>query len=635
MSSIFNGRNITDLGKLKKSVFYRTERWSQSLTPGWFKAGLIQLPNKSRSLWGLLASIGLIFLLFVAQLVSMQLVQGDRFVAIANGNRIRDNVKLAPRGKIYDRNGKILAENSASFQLIVHPYLLPKKKQNRLDNYKAISKVIGLSSREIKNRAEKEGLDYVLPLLIDTKISHDTSLELDLIMPKLTGFSLDTIPVRHYADVSLSHVLGYVGRVNENNLKNRQGLSPIDFVGQAGIEQQYDTLLRGKNGQQRTEIDAAGRPVRVLANSPSKPGNDLHLTIDLDIQKALTKSLDEQMRKSGSRVASAVVVNPKTGEVLAMTSLPNYDNNLFAGGISASDYKSLTTNKNTPMFNRALSGGYPVGSSIKPLVAAAALQEKIITPDTVVNDRGSITLVNKYNASDSITFKNFEGGANGPIKLEDAIAKSSNVFFYTLGGGYGNIKGLGAYKLPEYYKRFGLGQKSGIDLPTENRGLVPDPNWTKKQLGSDWFTGDSYNLAIGQGNLQIPPIQLAMAHAALINGGNLLQPQLFYDHTITRRKVGISTKNLKEVGKGMRAAVERGTVGSSYFAGLPVKVAGKTGTAETITRSEASKPHVWMAAHAPYGNAEILMVGMIEHGGRHSGESLGPVAASVFNAYFK
>lgn len=635
MNNIFQGVSLSDLGRLKKSVFYKTEKWSQSLTPGWFKASLIQVPDKSRSLWGLLASIGLIFFLFVAQLASMQLVQGARFVAIANGNRIRDNVKLAPRGKIYDRKGRLLVENSASSQLIVHPYLLPKSKSKRQDSYKEISKIIDLPTKEIRKRSEKEGLDYVLPILIETKISHEKSLEIDLIMPHLIGFSLGTMPVRHYVDTSLSHVLGYVGRVSEDDLKNQDGLLPIDFVGQAGIEQQYDNFLRGKNGQQRTEIDAAGRPVRVLANSPSEPGKDLHLTIDLKIQKALTKSLTEEMKKSGSHVASAVVIDPKTGEVLAMSSLPAYDNNLFAGGISNSDYQRLTTDKNTPMFNRVLSSGYPVGSSIKPLVAAAALQEKIITPNTVIVDRGSITLVNKYNSADSINFRNSEGSVNGPIKLEDAIAKSSNVFFYTLGGGYGNVSGLGPYRLPEYYKKFGLGQKTGIDLPVENRGLVPDPNWTKKNLGTDWFTGDSYNLAIGQGNLQIPPIQLAMAHASLINGGKLLQPQLVYDHTIIRRDVGISKNNLKEVGKGMRAAVERGTVGSSYFENLPVKVVGKTGTAETITRTDGSKPHVWIAASAPYGNADVLMVGMIEHSSRHSGESLSPVADSVFEAYFK
>lgn len=634
--SVFRGASLSELGKLKSSLFRQTEKWSQSLTPGWFGATVISAPQKSRSLWALLASIGLVFGLFAFQLASMQLVQGSRFVAIANGNRIRDNVKIAPRGKLLDRNGAVLTENTASFQLIAHPYLLPKNKSDRADVYSKISKIVDIPEKDIQKIVEAQGLEYVLPVLVDAKVTHDKSLELDLIMPELTGFSLDTVPVRNYVnDAGLSHVLGYVGRVSEKDLQNNKDLSPIDFIGRAGIEQQYDASLRGVNGQQRTEIDSAGRPIRVLANSPSQSGEDLSLTIDIKLQKALTNSLGQQMKKSDSEVASGLVINPKTGEILAMTSLPGYDSNNFARGISGDDYTKVLNDPLRPMFNRAVSSGYPVGSSIKPLVAAAALQEKVITKDTIINDRGSITLVNKYNASDSITFKNFEGAVNGPIKLEDAIAKSSNVFFYTLGGGYENTQGLGAYRLPEYYKKFGLGQNTGIDLPTENRGLVPDPNWTKKYLKSDWFTGDSYNLAIGQGNLQIPPLQLAYAHAALVNGGNLLQPQFVYNQPIIKRNVGISKKHLSEVRKGMRAAVERGTVGNSYFKNLPVKVAGKTGTAETVTRSEDRKPHVWMAAHAPYEDPEILFVGMIENGGRRSGESLGPVAGAVFTEYYK
>jgi penicillin-binding protein 2 len=634
MSNPFNSEYQDELGKLKKPRARSAEAWSISLMPGWLTKARLYIPQKPKSIWGLLVSIGFIFILYVVQLGSLQIVQGQEFVGIANGNRIRDNVSFAQRGKIYDRNGVVLADNTASFQLVANPYLIAQDKKTRAQDYQKISAIIGMPEVTIKKIVEAEGLDHVLPILVESKLTHEQVLKLDLLLPEIQGFTLDTIPIRKYVDdANLSHVLGYVGRASETDVKNRDDILPIDFVGQAGVEQYYDEQLRGVNGGQRTEIDAAGRPIRVLANNPSKPGKDLTLTIDIKIQKALTKSLQTQMKKSGGKVASAVVLNPKDGSVLALTSLPGYDNNKFSGGISSNDYASLTNNPQTPLFNRVTSSGYPTGSAIKPLVAAAALQEKVITPQTTIVDRGKITLVNQYNPADSISFSNFEGGVNGPIQLKDAIAKSSNVFFYTLGGGYENVKGLGPYRLPAYYRKFGLGKKTGIDLPVEGAGLVPDPNWNKKVLNADWYTGDSYNIAIGQGNLQISPLQLAVAHSSIINGGEILRPHLKSGDKHVTSTTGINKKHLKSVREGMRAVVEYGTLGPSYFRDLKVKVAGKTGTAETVTRSESQEPHVWISAHAPYEDPEIIVVAMIENG-RRSGQYLGPVAADVFRAYF-
>jgi penicillin-binding protein 2 len=424
-----------NLLELKKTKVKQAESWSISLTPGWLSKSRLTVKEKRSSLAGLVAFVSLIFVIFVLQLTSLQLVKGQQFANRADGNRIRDNVTFAPRGKIIDRNGKILADNSASFQLAVSPYLLPRKESERQNQYQQISAITKTSVKDIKNITESQGLDSILPILVDGKLSQEEAIKIDLILPKLTGFSLDTIPVRKYKkDAALGTILGYVGRASESDVKSREDILPIDFVGQAGIEQFYDSTLRGINGGKRTEVDAEGRPIRVLANNPSKPGKDLKLSIDLDLQKNLESKLQQQMDLSGGKVASAVVINPKTGEVLAMVSLPSYDNNIFAGGISESDFKKFTSDPSTPLFNRAISSGYPTGSSTKPLVASAALQEKVITEDTVIVDQGKITLVNKYNPADAISFSNFEGGVNGPIKIRQAIAKSSNVFFLYSGG---------------------------------------------------------------------------------------------------------------------------------------------------------------------------------------------------------
>ncbi len=631
----FDNDFTKNLLEIKKSKAKQAESWSISLTPGWLSKSRLTVKEKRSSLAGLIACVSLIFILFVLQLTSLQLVKGQQLANRADGNRIRDNVSFAPRGKILDRNGKVLADNSASVQLVVSPYLLPKQKQDRQAEYKLISNVTKTPGQTIGSIAESKGLDSILPVLIDGKLSQDEAIKLDLILPKLNGFSLDTIPVRKYQkDAAFGTILGYVGRASESDVKARDDILPIDFVGQAGIEQFYDSTLRGTNGGKRTEVDASGHPIRVLANDPSKPGKDLKLSIDLKLQKTLQAKLSEQMKASGGKVGSAVALNPKTGEVLAIVSLPSYDNNMFAGGISETDFKNFTSNPLTPLFNRVISSGYPTGSATKPLVAAAALQEKVITEDTVIVDRGKITLVNKYNPADAISFSNFEGGVNGPIKIRQAIAKSSNVFFYTLGGGDGPIKGLGPYRLPNYYRKFGLGKKTGIDLPGENGGVVPDPNWNKKNLGTDWFTGDSYNIAIGQGNMQVSPIQLAVAQAAIVNGGKVLKPHIAMGKTEIVGDIGIDQKYLNIVREGMKEAVEYGTVGAANFNNVPVKVGAKTGTAETVTRSESKRPHVWIAANAPYDNPEILVVAMIENG-TSSGKYLGPVAASVFEEYFR
>ncbi len=291
-----------------------------------------------------------------------------------------------------------------------------------------------------------------------SNVERDRWLAFDQASGSLPGFSLDTNPIRQYNDDTLSAILGYTGRVSQADLDADPNYKSTDFIGKLGIEKQYEHLLKGQNGIEQTEVDAAGRPIKLLASRPAKAGANLTLTIDMELQHKLTDAIKAQMQASGASQASGVALNPKNGEVLAVVNLPGYDNNLFARGIGQEDYQKLVKNAAQPLFNKAIAGAYPVGSIIKPLIGSAALQERAISPNTTVNDTGSIVITNKYDPSIKYTYRSYDPGGHGAVNLSKAIAVSSDVFFYTVGGGYGNIAGLGVSKLTTYYNKFGLRQ---------------------------------------------------------------------------------------------------------------------------------------------------------------------------------
>lgn len=615
--------------------------WLETMVPQTLSSStFIELPANRRNLLGLIVSISLIFVFFAWQLFGIQVVRGEQYQGLARGNRIRDEISYAPRGNIYDRNGVLLAENSPSFQLVAVPYSMAEDPEERATDLRQVASLTGQKFSNLQSEFEPHSDDYPLPIVLKSKLTHRDALRIEQKLPELQGFQLNIIPLRQYVDVAnLAHALGYVGRVSEDDIEKRDDLLPTDFVGRAGIEAQYDKILRGKNGGQRTEVDALGRPVRILANDPAEQGNDIRLTIDYKLQKQLAQGLKKQIKASDSKKGVALAINPKNGEVLAMVSIPSYDNNQFAGGISARDYQRLINDPKQPLYNRAVSGAYSVGSTIKPVIASAALQEKVVTPSTTIVDKGKLTLVNRYNPSDSITFKNFASQAHGRINIEDAIAKSSNVFFFTVGGGFGNIKGLGIERLNSYYRDFGFGTPTGIDLPEEISGTVPGAAWNEAHLGRGWFTGDTYNVSIGQGNLAITPMQLAMAHSAVFNRGQLLKPRLLEsvdgeaveNAPESLRRVQVDQKHLNTVISGMRQGATSGTASGVDWSGVP-RVATKTGTAETAL-GDKGNPHIWMSATAPFDNPQILIIAMVEES-RLSSPTMGNVIAPAMRQYF-
>lgn len=619
----------------------RARDWTKHMLPRAMDESIDTLRQSRRLSSIVLISIILLGGLFASRLYQLQVLAHDRYAALANGNRIRENVSFAPRGTIYDRHGRVLADTTLVFRLSVTPYLLDRENSQRQDSYKLIERLSGISTRTTREIAENDGLDYPLPKSLESNIEHRVALALQSQLPKLKGWQLSEVPIRRYvSDAGLAHILGYTGMANDDDLAADKNLLPIDILGKTGIEAQYDDLLRGQHGHERTEVDTLGRPVRVLAQRKSLMGSDITLTIDLDLQRKMATELQKQMKVAKVTRASAVALDPDTGEVLAMVSVPWYDNNLFARGISQREYDRLRRDPDQPLVNKVIAGGYTTGSTIKPMVAAAALQEKVVTPETTIVDSGAIAVTSVYQPGQQFIFRGWRPGGLGPMNVRSAIAMSSNIYFYTVGGGHGTVAGLGEARLTNYYRQFGLGEPSRLDLPGEISGRVPDAAWKKDYFGLDWFVGDSYNISIGQGDLLISPLQLTLGNMSIANGGYLLKPQLLYkigDEQVAkrfvRREISVDKTNLQIVREGMRQVVTAGTTCECVFAQVPVKVAGKTGTAQT-TSTEERRPHAWFVAYAPFDDPRFMGGAMLEEGSGGS-QFAAPVIASGMAEYFR
>ncbi len=616
------------------------EDWMQSLLSGGVVVDERDAGNHSQARGRILlmvAGLMIVFVVLFVRLFTMQVMSSDQYSAQASGNRIREIVEYAPRGRIFDRGNKVLADNTLSFQLSAVPYLTDRDSNERAADLQRIAKILDRPASELASLLNAKGLEFTEPVVVAERITHSQALKLSASIPKLDGFSLDEIPIRTYERRgALSHIIGYTGRVSEADLENDQTekLLLTDYVGKDGIEKTYDEILRGTNGWQRIEVDALGRPVRILGKQAPRPGQDIHLTIDFKTQKGLTDALRQEMKRAKVRKASSVAVDPRDGSVIAMVSLPSYDNNLFAKGISTKDFNRLVNNPDQPLLNKSIAGGYVTGSIIKPLVAAAALQEGVVDQNTVIVDRGFIDVVSEYQPGAYFRFRGWNPAGLGPMTVRSAIAMSSNIYFFTAGGGHGGIDGLGEERLTHYYREFGLGSLSGIDIPGEIDGLVPDAEWKQANRGDSWYVGDTYNISIGQGDLIISPLQITMAEAVVANKGSLWEPYLLKGAEPTlRRELKIDDKNFTLVHEGMREVLTNGLTCECIFDQVPVKVAGKSGTSETDPDS-GRRPHGWFTAFAPYNNPEMVITVFLEEG--FNGTEFGaPVAARALELYFK
>lgn len=578
-------------------------------------------PDRAR-LFGLLTI--LVASLFVVRLIDLQLVHGATYRDRAESNRVKREVLPAPRGILFDRHGAALTRNEPDFLLSLNPAEWPTDATDRADLIDAVAAT---------SRLERSVLDAALAdpaadgtVTLRGQLTKDAAIALQSAFRGVAGISVTAAAARTYPlGTAGSHLLGYVGRPADDDLA--AGYATTDVVGRSGLESYYEQLLRGQNGVQEVERNSANQTQRVIAARPPTPGHDLTLTIDAGLQTRLAASLDDMLRRTHAPGGAAVALDPRTGDVLALVSAPGFDPTSLSRGLSADAYRTLIEDQRQPLFNRAVSGEYPSGSTIKPFIAAAALEEKIVTPSTVIQSSGGLRVGQWF-------FPDWKSGGHGPTNLTTALAESVNTYFYTIGGGYEGFQGLGIERMTRYAERFGFGRTLGLDLGGERPGFLPSMDWKERTKGESWYVGDTYHFAIGQGDLLVTPLQLAVGTAAIANGGTVYRPRLTAAEAGRTREpeplaTGIvSERSLAAVRNGMRETVLSGS--ARALADLSVTSAGKTGSAQ-FGPSDAT--HAWFTAFAPYETPTIALAILIERGGEGHAAAL-PVARDALSWYF-
>lgn len=566
-----------------------------------------------------------------------QVLHGADYAAIAEGNRSRLAWVPAERGVMYDRRGKPLVRNMPDFSATLTLADLPKNPGERHDAITRISNILEVPSEDIEARLEEFKKYPGAAVIVGENIGHEKAMRIEVESATTPGIALETGMRREYLNegvMTLSHVLGYQGRIAEKELAaSPDEYRPADFIGKSGLEKTYESVMRGTSGKRRIEVDARGREKNVIADVTPIDGKNLVLTIDAGLQAETERIMNDMLKTRRKARASAIVMDPRNGDILALVSMPGFDANLFAQGINSADYKALIEDENRPLFPRAISGGLSSGSTFKPIVAAAALDEGIITPDTSVHSSGGLRIGAWF-------FPDWKAGGHGSTNVTKAIAESVNTFFYTIGGGTDSFKGLGLEKMMAYAKKFGLGSTLGIDLPGEAAGFLPSKEWKKEVLGGQWYIGDTYHIAIGQGEIVVTPLQIAEMTAVFANNGTMMRPRLVQavtgadgareskDPVVLATQV-VSKNAIDVVGRGMRQTVTAGS--ARYLGDLPVQVAGKTGTAQWNSKKEN---HAWFTSFAPYENPEIVVTVVVEEGGEGSSIS-SPIAKEIYKYYFK
>lgn len=532
------------------------------------------------------------FVLFL-RLFNLQIINGSQNRQLADGNRIQIRIIHVQRGVIFDRNGQILASNSPGFRLND-----PKTKKA-------------------------------------TFVSREQALEMEVKDdPRFNNLEVDSIRTYPYG-AELAHVLGYVGEVSENQLINLKstGYRSGDRIGQSGVEDYYEGVLRGQDGGEIIEVDSTGKKIRTLRTILPKPGKNIYLTIDQSLQHVVFNNLQEGVKKANSCCGAAVAVDPKNGQVLALVSYPSFDNNIFTNPKNASLVEDVLLNSNSPILNRSIGGTYPPGSTFKIVTSLSALGSGKITPDTQIEDTGQIFL-------GAFKFTNWYftqyGRTEGFVNLVKALERSNDTYFYRVG------QTIGEKVIMEWAKKLKLGGKLGIDLGGEVSGLVADNDWKMKNFGQPWYPGDTLHLAIGQGFLLTTPLQILGITAFIAADGNLYKPQILLKSTTSDNRVTnefkpellvskiVSPDIIKVIKNGLEKVPQDGGTAWPFFT-FPISTAGKTGTAEYGDSKD--RTHAWYTSYAPSDDPKIALTVLVEGGGEGSNVSA-PIAKEIYRWYF-
>lgn len=604
------------------TITRRNNRWVEPSTTYSSAARYVGRPFTRRQIMIVVLMVVVSFVLLAGRAYNLQVVNGDTFTALSEGNRIRSHAVLASRGVVFDRYGRALTENVPEISIAFVPFDVPRDDVKRGELFSLVSSRSNISAQYLEATWQsmpawrKKSVD---PYPLDIDISVEDGLRLRLEADDWPGIAVVTQPRRVYsygAEIpSLSHIVGYVGGVTENDLESKEvKYSTQDVVGKTGVESQYELLLKGKNGARNVEVNALGVEQKLYSEQSPESGRNLWLTIDVDLQRIVEVALRAGMERVGVNKGAAVVLDPRSGEILAAVSWPGFDPNPLTGVSEGADYGTLLLDPDQPLFNRLVQGRYPSGSTIKPVVAAAALEEGIITGATKFNSTGGIWVGKWF-------FPDWKTGGHGVTDVRKALADSVNTFFYIIGGGYEQYPGLGMEIMEKYARKFGMAELTGIDLPGEVAGLIPTVRWKQEVKGEPWYIGDTYHAAIGQGDVLVTPLQVAQFTSVFANGGTMLQPHVVLESEVThageRKRVQpiiqadrvVSPSTVQIIREGMRQAVTDGS--AIRLNSLPITSAGKTGTAEL---GGTKKPHAWFTGFAPYENPELVITVLIEEG---------------------
>ena len=569
----------------------------------------------------------------------LQVLSGDQYLAEARDNRVREIKVQAPRGEIVDRNGAKLVDNRPGMAVVLTPDRLPERLDERRRLYRRLGKLLDMRARAIARDVEPQlsALPYST-VTVKQDVSDQLAWYLLEHRDEFRGADVERVFLRAYPHKEIgAHLFGTVGELNADQEKDPRyrDVDLGDRVGQSGIELQYDRYLRGRNGASRLQVDAMGSLNQRLSKREPVQGRQLRLSVDLDVQEA-----GQQALAGGTGRGAFAVMNIRTGEMLGLGSQPSFDPNIFSKGIKERDYARLQDEDNgSPLTNRAIQGGYPTGSTFKLITAVAGLESGLITPDTPIHDPGS------YTVGDTV-FENAGKVAHGTLALRQALAVSSDVFFYQLGD-QANSNGDGL-ALQHWARRLGIGRNTGIDLPGELPGLLPTPKWRNalykaKETEEPWTPGHNVNLSVGQGDLQADPLQMAVAYAAVANGGRVLRPRLGQRiedssgraiqqlEAPTARRLNIKPEYRQAILDGLRGAASApdGT-STSVFQDFPIQIAGKTGTAE---KGAGRADQSWYIALAPWPSPKYV-VAVTDEAGGFGAETAAPMARRILAALF-
>ena len=580
--------------------------------------------------------------LLAGKLAQLQVTDGEHLAALAQANSLRHVVLEADRGIIYDRHGAALVQNSPMSSLAVVPAGLPSDGGDRTRELVELAHVSGVA--EPKLAAELlTAPDPFGAITLKTNLSQAEYLALSERLPELPGVSLPQRSVRTYVDpMVFGHVLGYVGPIDSSQVRQLEaaGYQPDELVGKVGVEAGLESLLRGTDGWADVEVDARGQVVKVLATQPAVAGDAVYLSLDAGLQKATAAALAAGLARDDKEAGASVVIDPRTGEVLAMVSLPGYDTNLFTHGISQADYDRLLKDPQKPLLNRAIAGQYAPGSTFKMVTATAGLQEGKITAQTLLSCPPYIN-VNGW------IYHNWASYSLGWMNVAKALATSCDTFFYQVAAMVGDVT------LARYARAYGFGQAKGIEMPGVMPGLVPDRIWKQlacgvPDLNSDacrWSEGDTITFGIGQSYLLTTPLNQAVYVAAVANGGRVLRPTLVHlvsdaGHVVSKQQTEVtgtvpaSADNIQAVREGMREEINRPYNMNYWFraAGVPADGGGKTGTAQWGGSGLDLPTHAWFVFFAPYAQPELSLSVFVERGELSEVEAA-PIGVDIMKFY--